>query len=280
MRKTLLKNTICAVGFLIAFGTLFTVINHRAFAQERQFNIATTLTIKDTDAVDGDVMSLSTENETLVRSKKAYDERMYGVLVASPVMVYRTKSTLAVTRSGEAYVNITTLGGPIKVGDYITSSEIPGKGQKAGETTGYMIGISLMNFTDKEGAPFDWNRTRLSQGQVKVAIGIGPASPVIIKAAGGIFGTLQQLAQAVIYNIGTSRQFERMIRYLLAALIALVAIIISYLTFGRNVTKGIEAIGRNPLAKVSIQTMIIINVILIFVVCLGGVLLALVIISL
>jgi len=46
------------------------------------------------------------------------------------------------------------------------------------------------------------------------------------------------------------------------------------------VTKGIESIGRNPLAKTTIQTMIIINVVLIGLVSLGGIILSLTILAL
>lgn len=249
-------------------------------AQIKQFNIAQTLTIGDAEAQDGDIMSLGTENETLVRAEKPYDERMYGVLVESPVMVYRTKDTIPVTRYGDTFVNVTTLNGSIAVGDYITSSEIPGKGMKATDFTGYMLGVALASFAEADGTPVTVNGLTASQGRIRVSLGIGPASPAQVKAAGGVFGTLRRLTDSVIFNLRTSRQLDRFIRYILAIIVLLITIIISFRTFGRNITKGIEAIGRNPLAKVSIQSMIVLNVIMILLVTLGGVILSLVIISL
>ena len=246
-----------------------------------QFNIARTLVIDDKSAVDGDIMSLSIGKESLVRSAKDSDERMFGVLVADPVMVYRTLPTLPVARDGEAMVNVTTLGGAIEVGDYVTSSPIAGKGQKGQGVAGYMVGVALGNFDGKNvTTSLTYQGKKYPFGQVQINVGIGPASPVLTKAAGGLLGTLKQLSTAIIYNISTSQQAERVIRYILAVLIAIVIFYISYRTFGTNVTKGIEAIGRNPLAKGTIQAMITLNIILLIISCLSGVALALVIISL
>ena len=267
-------------GFLLLAVVFSSVFLVRVNAQVKQFNIAQTLAISDTEAQDGDIMALGTENETLIRSLKPYDEKMYGVLVESPVMVYRTKDTIPVTRYGDAIVNVTTLNGPIAVGDYISSSEMPGKGMKATDFTGFMLGVALASFEEKDGTPVTVNGLTASQGRIRVSLGIGPASPAQVKAAGGVFGTLRRLTDSVIFNLRTSRQLDRFIRYILAIIVLLITIIISFRTFGKNITKGIEAIGRNPLAKVSIQSMIVLNVIMILVVTMGGVILSLVIISL
>ena len=248
--------------------------------ETRTYNIAQTLTIEDTEAVDGDIMMLTEKDETIARAKVPYDERMHGVLVASPVMVYRTNDAIPVTRSGNVFVNVTTLNGPIKPGDYITSSEIPGKGMRATELTGYMVGVALTSFDGTGGQSINQNGAQVSLGRVKVAVGIGPAAPAIIRATGGIMGTLRQIITAFVYNIRTSKQFERLIRYIIAALVAVATIYINFRTFGRNITKGIEAIGRNPLAKVPIQSMIVVNVALIGFVSIGGIVLALAILSL
>lgn len=269
----MLRVLVISCGLLVSVTTVF--------AQNVQFNIARTLTIEDAEAGDGDIMSLTDKRETLTRSTKAFDERMYGVLVADPVMVYRTLSTLPVARQGDAIMNVTTMGGPIAVGDYVTSSPIPGKGQKAEGLAGYMVGVALSSF-DGQGASAsaDYNGKQYAIGKVKVNVGIGPASPVLTKAAGGIFGTLKQLATAIMFNISSSKQAERIIRYILAVLIAIIIIYVSYKTFGNNITKGMEAIGRNPLAKGSIQAMITLNIILLAISCIAGVALSLIVISL
>lgn len=247
---------------------------------ERQFNIAHTLAILDPEAADGDIVSLTGTDQTLERSKVSYDERMYGVLVANPVMVYRTLDSLPVTRTGEAYINVTTISGPIAVGDYITSSPIPGKGQKAPEISGYMVGVSLMAFDGSSGQPVEHEGKSYQMGKIKIAVGIGPASPVVIKAAGGVLGTLKQIIAAVLFNISVSKDLEKILRYIIAAAVATAITYTGYRAFGVNITKGIEAIGRNPLAKVTIQSMIIVNVVMLLLVSLGGILLSLAIVSL
>jgi hypothetical protein len=144
-----------------------------------------------------------------------------------------------------------------------------------------MLGVALSAF-DGKGATQSatYNGKQYPIGRVKVTVGIGPASPVITKAAGGILGTLRQLATAILFNISASKQAERIIRYILAVLIAVIIIYVSYKTFGNNITKGMEAIGRNPLAKSSIQAMITLNIILLIISVIAGVALSLVIISL
>jgi hypothetical protein len=280
MRVQLQRN-IKNIIFITVIIIIAVLLGAKAWAQDEapEFNIAMTFQIDDKDAVDGDIMSLSEEKSTLTRSKKTGDEKMYGVLVLHPQMVYRTRPDIPLARSGTAMVNVTTLGGPILVGDFITSSPLAGKGQKTRELSGYMIGVALANFGENDGTSLTAEGKTVRSGQILAAIGIGPASPVLIRAAGGVMGIIRQIVNAVFYNIGASKQLEKLLRLILAALVALLVIWISYRAFGRNITKGIEAIGRNPLARASIQAMIILNVILILIVSIGGIILALLIIS-
>jgi len=264
-------------SFLISYFIVYPTLIH---AQDDDFNLAHTMDIEDKEAVSGDVMSLAEKNQTLVRSKTINDAKMYGVLVSDPIMVYRTRDTIPVARTGDVWVNVTTMTGPILVGDYVTSSPVAGKAQKADTLTGYMLGIALTAFDGKEGAQINHEGKTLTSGKILVSVGIGPASPVQVKAAGGLFGTFKQLLTALLFNIGQSKLFDKWLRYIIAALVALLSIYISFRTFGRNIQRGIEAIGRNPLAKMSIQTMIIMNAVLIGVVSLGGIILALAILSL
>ena len=52
------------------------------------------------------------------------------------------------------------------------------------------------------------------------------------------------------------------LRYLIAALVALLAFILGFAYFGRVAQKGVEAIGRNPLAGRFIEFSVIMNVLL------------------
>lgn len=249
-------------------------------AQGAPFTVAGTLPIEDPEAVDGDVMSITKTPETLVRTTEPFDRFMYGVLIKDPVAVYRTMDTTPVIRNGTAWVNVTTMGGAIVVGDLLTGSEIAGKAKKATDGTGYMLGVALEPFDGESGSDVQFDGKSYKQTKIKVAIGIGPASPLTVRATGGLMGTLRQISQAVLFNISQSKNADKLIRYLLALLIILLTAWIAFRTFGKNVTKGIEAIGRNPLAKASIQSVIVMNIVLIAFVVVIGVVVGLLIISL
>jgi hypothetical protein len=259
---------------------VFAVTAAVAAAQVPEFSVAQTLPIGDTKAVDGDIVSLATDKASLGRAAVASDQRMYGVLVASPVVVYRTNPTIPVARDGIAKVNVTNLTGPIKVGDFVTSSPIAGKGQKSPDLTGYMLGTALEAFDGSTGTKVDYQGKSYYAGSIKVLIGIGPSSPILTKASGGFFGALQQISSSFLLNLKTNKSVDRWIRYVIALLIIAVVTFFNFRTFGRNVTKGIEAIGRNPLAKLSIQSMIVVNIVVLVLIELAAVALGLIIITL
>jgi F0F1-type ATP synthase membrane subunit c/vacuolar-type H+-ATPase subunit K len=250
----------------------------RVFAQQPAgIHIAQTLGVTDPQAIEGDIVSLTQTPGQLELSKVLGDSRMYGVLQEEPLVVYKTTDDIPVVSAGEVLVNVTTLGGPILTGDFITSSEIPGKGQKAEQgMRGYMLGHAMTSFGEEDGEVFDYQGKQLRRGQIRVLLNIRPIS----FTGGNILATLQQTQAASLDVIKDQKSRDRYFRYLIAVLIVLGAIYFSYRTFGRNVTKGIEGIGRNPLAKASIQAMIVLNMILIGIVCIGGMILALLVISL
>ncbi len=262
---------------------LLTYAPHVVLAQQGApiFNIAETITVADKQAVEGDIMTVSSSStQTLVRASKTYDTKMYGVLVSEPAIVFRTDSSIPVIRSGQATVNVSNVNGAIRPGDYITSSTLPGKGMKGDDASGFMLGIAMEAFDGKTGTQQTVGGKRVTLGKVKVSVGIGPTAASSGKGTGGAIQTLKQLPVAVLASISSSKQLEKLIRYILAALIALLSIYIGFQAFGKNVTKGIEAIGRNPLARLPIESMIVVNVILIGLVSIGGVILSLIVISL
>ena len=240
-------------------------------------NVARTLGISDENAIEGDIVSLTDQAEQVELSKVRGVARMFGVLVNSPLVVYRTTEDIPVVSVGEAMVNVTTLDGPITKGDFITASEIPGKGMRAdGNLRGYMLGYALTGLSDQEGETLEYNGKSLRQGQIRVLLNIRPVS----YTGGNVFATLKQIQASSVDIIRDQKSRDRYFRYFIALLIVVFTVYFSYRTFGKNVSKGIEGIGRNPLAKVSIQTMIVLNMILIGAVCIGGMVLALLVISL
>ena len=256
---------------------LFFLLVGSIHAQVPGLDVARTLGVSDQARVEGDIVSLTKNKDQLELSKVVGDARMYGVLVQDPLVVYRTTSDIPVVSTGEVQVNVTTFNGPIVEGDFITSSEIAGKGEKATpELRGYMLGYALTGFGANDGSSLSYKGKQYRQGQVRVLINIRPIS----YTGGNIFSTLQQAQAASLDVIQNQQSRDRYIRYFISLLIVVSTVYFSYRAFGKNVTKGIEGIGRNPLAKVSIQSMIVLNMILIGAVCIGGMVLALLVISL
>lgn len=219
-----------------------------AYAQNPPTGIEVTSTyeIADQDAQEGDIVS--TTETGLVRSSKVGDNKMFGVIQEKPLLLYRDLGATGkpVMRSSIAQVNVTTLNGLIKYGDYITSSEIPGKGQKA-PPSGPVLGIALTSF-DGSGV-----------GKIPVALRIESAGLTAPGFTGSLFNLI---GVAFLENLKDPKKFAEVIRYIAAGLVILLSFTFAFLTFSRSIVKSIEAIGRNPLAKSTIQLSMIINIIL------------------
>lgn len=229
-----------------------------SYAQIQGTEVASVYDVKDTEAVPGDI--LITTSEGLVRGVQAYDTKIFGVLDDSPVLVYRRidNTGQSIVRSGVALVNVTTLNGPIKYGDYITSSQIQGKGALAGES-GYVLGVAMADFDESSSEKIDFQGTQLSSGKIPVAIRIEFAELSNPRNLGRIFGFL---GTSFLSALRDPQQFGKVMRYIGAGLIILTSFIFSFLTFSRTVAKSVEALGRNPLAKNAIQISILINILL------------------
>jgi len=270
--------------FLIIFLSALVIPSTLQAQAVPDFAIATTYSIPEKDLKeieDGDILSITAKENILERTTNPYDEKMYGVYVTNPQIVFRTSgNNMPVARVGEVDVNVTTLSGAIARGDFITSSKITGKGQKASLAEGYLLGIALSDFSEKDGTELKFENKSYRQGKIKVAIGIGPSSLSAINSSGGFLGTARQVGLSFFSLVSANKEAEKIFRYIMSALVAIISILGGIYFFGRNVTKGIESIGRNPLAKTTIQTMIIINVVLIGLVSLGGIILSLTILAL
>lgn len=233
-------------------------------AQEQGLEVTSVYEISDNDALEGDILTAT--DQGLVRTNKGFDNKMFGVLQTQPILVYRNNDIKGkpVVRSGIATVNITTLNGPIKYGDYITSSSLAGKGQKASES-GYVLGIALGVF-DGTGA-----------GKIPIAIRIEYAELTNPRFAGRLFGFI---GSSFLENIQDPKQLALIIRYIAAGLVVLLSFTFGFLTFSRSIAKSIEALGRNPLAKSTIQFSIVLNIILLIVTGIIGIVASILIVRL
>lgn len=245
------------------------------YAQNRALEITSVYEIADAESAEGDILVAG--DKGLVRAERSFDNKMFGVIQDQPVVVYRNDlKGKPVVRSGIATVNVTTLNGPIKYGDYISSSPIQGKGQKATES-GYVLGIALGTF-DGNGAPqVDGPNGKVASGKIPIAIRIEYAELTNPRFAGRLFGFI---GTSFLENVNDPKKFGNVVRFIAAGLVVLLSFTFGFLTFSRSIAKSIEALGRNPMAKSTIQLSMIINIALLVVTGIIGIVASILIIRL
>ena len=227
-------------------------------------DVAGSYQVADQDAKDGDILVSSTSG--LVRTKITYDNNIFGVLVDNPLVVFRVTDPgfKSVVRSGVASVNVVGTNGAVNSGDFITSSETAGKGMKA-IRSGYVLGVALGSFSGS------------GEGRISVALHSEYTELTTARNANRLF---ELLGASFLANVKDPEKFGMIIRYIAAGLVLLVSFGFGFLTFSKSIPKGIEAIGRNPLAKNTIYFSMALNVGLIGIVGILGLVGALLILRL
>lgn len=225
-------------------------------AQQNGVEVTSVFNIVDKDAVEGDI--LFTESSGITRASLPSDNRIFGVLQNQPLIVERRTDNTGkpVVRSGTALINVTTASGDINPGDFITSSTIAGKGQKALQS-GYVVGTALEKFTSQDGTKISFEGKQIASGKIQVAIRIEYAEVNTARSANRLF---EYLGSSFFNNVKDPEKFGQTIRYIAAALVILLSFGFSFITFSRTIPKAMEAIGRNPLAKTTIQLTLALNV--------------------
>lgn len=222
--------------------------------------IAITIAISDENVQDGDIIS-STETGYRV-TVIPFDSLIYGVVVKSAAVSLVAEEEVAgaypVMTSGKAYVRVSTSGGEIRAGDFITSSTAPGVGQKA-TGNGYILGTALENYTDSANV-----------GTILVSLKPSFNANILPDSSRGIdlLKNVKMAAQSPFLTPLTS------LRYLLAVGITAGSFVFGFWYFGRFGRSGIEALGRNPLAAKTISAGIMFNIGLTISMIGGGLLLA------
>jgi len=224
--------------------------------------IASNVEIADSQAAAGDILSKSEKG--LVRASTPYDRNLFGVVVEDPSVVLNkaSKNTLPVISYGETLVKVSSENGEVRRGDFITSSANPGVGQKAIES-GFVIGKSLEDLTcDKD---------RPCQKQVGVFVNIQYRPIEGRPTFGRIFSFLAS-------SLEKPENLPEVLRYLFALLFGGGAFLLGFLSIGRSLRSGVEAVGRNPLARTSIQIALAFNLAGIIILTVAGVTISLFII--
>ncbi len=243
--------------FSFALFIVFSALVKPAFAQELG-SVAVNMEVIDADAVAGDIVSFT--DNGLERSKTAYEPTMFGVVVSSPILSISQKGdkTKPIANGGVAQVKVKVSTGPIKEGDFITTSDEVGVGQKA-IAEGYILGKALGSYDDSG-----------KVGQIPIEISIGYyGGPFADKS---FFGQLRQL-------LGEGQNLSTLLRYVLAAAFGLLAFSGATFAFIRFLTTGITALGRNPMAKRTIIGGMLVSGLVVVILAASGVGIALAIIA-
>lgn len=235
--------------FIFVFLPVFSCI---VWAQK--FSIAAYYHVADLNIEAGDILVQTKEG--LKKAKKPYDPNLFGVLIEKPAIALgkEATSTRPVLSYGIAEVKVSNINGAIKKGDFITSSNLPGVGQKATQS-GFVLGRALEDFDQQE-------------GKIKTFVEIQYLN---LKKGGGIQETLKN----IIGGFGRPENFPVVLRYIFALLVGGGSFFAGFVSFTKALRKGIEATGRNPLAKRSIRASLILNLIGIVILTLAGLGLAL-----
>lgn len=244
MIKTLLLFTI--------YYLLLAISAPRAQAAEEDFTgMASTIEILE-NAPEGSIIAITSKGYAL--ANREYDTGIYGVVTKTPGVSLENiprDNLHDVVYAGQTQALVSAANGEIKKNDLITSSATPGVGRKA-TTNGFVLGTALESYADQK------------PGKILVYVNPHYNSSFSEGPSKNIFEILRNARQSAYLSPLES------LRYLVAALVALLSFILGFTYFGRVAQKGVEAIGRNPLAGKFIQISIILNLVLTGVIIIVG----------
>lgn len=224
------------------------------YVSANTYDFAISVPILDPEVEDGSIISY-VDGEYIL-SIEAYDSNMFGIVSGEPSLYLEDRnleSYVLVGSKGEMDVRVSTKNGTIQRGDYLTSSEIPGVAQKA-DKSGRVLGIALDDYENSD-----------------------PNNIGIIAAYIDIKSHLKQESLTenllTVISDGLSSAFLTplaSLRYIMALIVTAITFAIAFLSFSRLTSRGVEALGRNPLAGASIKSVIIFNFILTFIIIASG----------
>jgi hypothetical protein len=217
--------------------------------------IAINLEMTGTEINAGDIISKS--NDGLSCASTSYDQNIIGVVGETPILVFGkpTTTSVPIVYMGETLMKASNINGEIKKGDFITSSQKPCIGQKATQS-GFVVGQALENFNQENG---------LIMAKIGVQyVNIGQTGTTVKNI---FFKLFEQLTY--------SGNLPEWLRYFFAILLGGGSFFTGFFWFAKTLQKGLEAVGRNPLAKNGIRLAMILNLIGVAIITLAGLSLAL-----
>ncbi len=215
---------------------------------QHSLNFGNYIKIRDKNIKIGHIIAIS-ENG-FVKSRVPYSPSMVGVVASKAGIAFEPETKekngyYPVIFSGTAEVLVSGENGAIHKGDFITSSSLPGIGMRATHS-GPMLGVALADFKGK---------TKEEIGKIPVSLNIR-----YVSLRSSINSRLKN-----VFNLARLAAYEEPLvafKYIVAALSVILSFTFAFLHFGRVSAKGIEALGRNPLASRIIQIGIIFNILI------------------
>jgi len=231
-------------------------------AQNNLEGVANYLPVEGDEISDGDMVVL--DGDVFKRSYKQYDSDVYGVVNIEPAVglsIEPGENKQPIINDGVVHVKVSSANGNIPSGSYITTSDIPGVGMLA-TVPGVVLGTALQEYTSD-----DPNAV----GQIKVVIDLRYVTLLDGRELQerSVAEQARQVLQAGAATIITEPNTA--LKYAIAAVVAMLALALGFIVFGRSATHGIMAIGRNPLAKKSILLAVSFNVFMVVVFAGAGV---------
>lgn len=244
------------IAFICVLITLFTFLGLKDFVYAQigdSSGVAVYVPVKDEKAEEGDVISLSKDGYIL--GKEAYDPNIFGVVVKNPAVAFESDlpGSKPVVAQGKVIMKVSTANGAIKNGDLLTTSKYPGVGQKATQM-GFVVATALESYNAASPEKV---------GKILVVLNVG------LRNASAETGSLSSKFSNLTHIIEMIREPELippqlMLRLVFAGLMVLISFMVGVGYFGKISGMGIEALGRNPLARATIIFGIAINMFLAF----------------
>lgn len=214
-----------------------------ALAEELSNGTAVGIVVNETNVQNGEI--ISSTKQGYKRSVSPYDPQIFGVVSKKPAVYLSDASTndqTPIVSIGEAEVRVTTSNGAIKRGDYITSSTIPGVGAKALDN-GYVLGTAQEDYNNRD--------------PKKIGLILVTLHPHFVQISNSL---TRNVFNAASLGLTAAMQTPTgVLRYIIAGVITLLSFFFGFRFFARASNRGVEAIGRNPLAKQAILMSVFIN---------------------
>lgn len=210
--------------------------------------------IADKNVSEGSVISYDSNAYILTRVED--DKDMVGVITSTPAISQTIESSIPyypIVTSGDSIVLVSTKEGIIKKGDFLTGSSIPGVAVKA-KTSGYIIGRAQEDYAGKD------------IGKITMTIDIH----FVYIADNNLFNNTVNFVR---FRTGVTNEYAATtFRYVLASALISLTLFFVFVLISRTANKGIDALGRNPLASRQIHVGIFLNILIsVLIMAIGGV---------